>query len=187
MEANIKKGLERAEKIKAILNKSKSPNLEIKFPSLPDNSDLDNLNNLNNLDINYDDSISSSNQPISSLSSSTSKSFTKDEISVLRNGSFINSREYVPFFSEFDTVKEKFNGFSIPFTDKDGKLALSSSQRERFTQWIRPDDLYENPTLILSVSSFSVKQTCISDCSFVSSLTVIAQYERKFNKNLLSK
>ena len=40
---------------------------------------------------------------------------------------------------------------------------------------------------MMVVSSFSVKQTCISDCSFVASLTICAQYERKFNKKILSK
>lgn len=39
---------------------------------------------------------------------------------------------------------------------------------------------------MMLVSSFSVKQTCISDCSFVASLTVCAQYERKFNKKIFS-
>lgn len=72
-------------------------------------------------------------------------------------------------------------------SDKDGKLALSPSQRERFSKWVRPDEIFENPKLMMMISSFSVKQTCISDCSFVASLTVCAQYERKFNKRILSR
>ena len=187
LEVNVKNVLERAERIKAKLKENeyqKAPRQEINFPSLPVNTDLDQLGDL---DVNDDDSSQQAAPSFAQSSTSTGKAFTKAEISVLRNGSSINSRDYVPFFSEIDTVKEKFHGFPIPFTDKDGKLALSGSQRERFSQWIRPHELYENPTLIMTVSSFSVKQTCISDCSFVSSLTVIAQYERKFNKNLLSK
>ena len=104
---------------------------------------------------------------------------------MLRRGSSINGRNYVPFFEELDT-KEKFN-FSIPYGDKDGKLALSTSQLARFSHWSRPDEIFEKPTLMLLVSSLSVKQTCISDCSFVASLTVCAQYEKKFGKSLLSK
>lgn len=114
-----------------------------------------------------------------------SRPFTSDEIAVLRRGSSINSRNYVPFFSHLDS-KEKFF-FTIPFSDKDGKLALSQSQRQRFSHWARPDECFESPTLMMLVSSMSVKQTCISDCSFVASLTVCAQYERKFGKSLLSK
>ncbi|CAF0761328.1 unnamed protein product [Brachionus calyciflorus] len=114
-----------------------------------------------------------------------SSSFTKDEIDVLRHGSFINGRDYVPFFPEIDS-KEKFF-LQIPFNDKDGKLALSPSQKSNFSKWARPDEIFENPTLMMSISCFSVKQTCISDCSFVASLTVCAQYERKFNKKILSK
>jgi len=118
-------------------------------------------------------------------SSSKLPSFNKDEIDVLRRGSLINGRNYVPFFEELD-MKEKFN-FSIPYGDKDGKLALSTSQLSRFSHWSRPDEIFEKPTLMLLVSSLSVKQTCISDCSFVASLTVCAQYEKKFGKSLLSK
>ena len=42
-----------------------------------------------------------------------SSSFTKEEIDVLRNGSFINGRDYVPFFPEIDR-KEKFF-FPVPY------------------------------------------------------------------------
>lgn len=66
-------------------------------------------------------------------------------------------------------------------------MALSSSQKSSFKKWSRPDEIFENPKLMLSISSFSVKQTCISDCSFVASLTVCAQYERKFNQKILSR
>ena len=116
---------------------------------------------------------------------SESRSFTESEIAVLRHGSSINSRNYVPFFPEIDK-KEKFS-FPIPFCDKEGKLALSQSQVTKFSHWSRPDEVFDNPTMMMFVSSMSVKQTCISDCSFVSSLTVCAQYERKFGKSLLSK
>lgn len=47
-------------------------------------------------------------------SGSTGGSFTQDELNVLRNGSNINGRSYVPFFPHID-AKERFS-FSIPFT-----------------------------------------------------------------------
>lgn len=42
--------------------------------------------------------------------------------------------------------------------DKLGKLALSPKQRTIFSHWVRPDEICNNPTMILSVSSFSIKQ-----------------------------
>lgn len=41
-------------------------------------------------------------------------SFSQDELNVLRNGSNINGRNYVPFFPHID-AKERFS-FPIPFT-----------------------------------------------------------------------
>ena len=40
--------------------------------------------------------------------------FTKDELAVLKRGSYINGREYFPFISQLD-LKDKFF-FTIPFT-----------------------------------------------------------------------
>jgi calpain-7 len=118
------------------------------------------------------------------ISSKRNSSFSQEELNVLRRGSFINDREYVPFLQHVDS-KEKFYS-PIPFSDKDGLLKLSSSQKEKFGSWARPDELFEDPNLIMIVSSFSIKQTCISDCSLVASLTVCAQFERKFGKKLLA-
>ena len=122
-----------------------------------------NLDKLN-LDSEEDETEPNTVKNLANLNRNTTDAFTKHEIDVLRRGSFINSRSYVPFFPEIDT-KEKFF-LPLPFTDKDGKLALSRSQQERFVRWARPDEIYENPTLMMLVSSFSVKQTCISDCKY---------------------
>ena len=42
--------------------------------------------------------------------------------------------------------------------DKTGKLALSPKQKAIFSRWVRPDEICNSPTMILSVSSFSIKQ-----------------------------
>ncbi|KAL3832697.1 hypothetical protein ACJMK2_024317, partial [Sinanodonta woodiana] len=110
--------------------------------------------------------------------------YTKEEIDVLRRTSIINGREYVPFL-EVDR-KEKF-AFPVPFSDKDGKLALSPKQKERFGKWDRPESFCDNPQMIYAISSFSIRQTVVSDCSFVASLAISAQYERRFNKKLITR
>ncbi|XP_033836943.1 calpain-7 isoform X2 [Periophthalmus magnuspinnatus] len=109
--------------------------------------------------------------------------YTADEIQVLRTTSTINGIPYVPFMSV--DLKERF-AFPVPFSDKVGKLALSPKQKAIFSRWVRPDEFCTNPTMIMSVSSFSIKQTVVSDCSFVASLAISAAYERRYNKKLIT-
>ncbi|XP_041104033.1 calpain-7-like isoform X1 [Polyodon spathula] len=109
--------------------------------------------------------------------------YTCEEIEVLRKTSKINGIEYVPFMSV--DLKERF-AFPMPFSDKFGKLALSPKQKAIFSRWVRPDEISNNPTMIFTVSSFSIKQTVVSDCSFVASLAISAAYERRYNKKLIT-
>ncbi|CAM9344591.1 unnamed protein product [Lampetra planeri] len=124
-------------------------------------------------------------QPVRPVQSSESQGqrYTSEEIEVLRSTSTINCIAYVPFMSV--DLKERF-AFPVPFSDKTGKLALSPKQKAIFSRWVRPDELCNNPTMIMSVSSFSIKQTVVSDCSFVASLAISAAYERRYNKKLIT-
>ncbi|XP_074918598.1 calpain-7 isoform X7 [Chelonoidis abingdonii] len=116
-------------------------------------------------------------------SESQGQRYTTEEIEVLRKTSKINGIEYVPFMSV--DLRERF-AFPVPFSDKCGKLPLSPKQKAMFAKWVRPDDLTNNPTMIYTVSSFSIKQTIVSDCSFVASLAISAAYERRYNKKLIT-
>ncbi|KAM9308611.1 calpain-7 [Gastrophryne carolinensis] len=109
--------------------------------------------------------------------------YTAEEIEVLRKTSKINGIEYVPFMSV--DLKERF-AFPMPFSDRYGKLALSPKQKALFSRWVRPDEITNNPIMIYTVSSFSIKQTIVSDCSFVASLAISAAYERRYNKKLIT-
>ncbi|KAM6222792.1 calpain-7 isoform 6-T6 [Rhynchocyon petersi] len=109
--------------------------------------------------------------------------YTEAEIEVLRTTSKINGVEYVPFMSV--DLRERF-AYPMPFCDRLGKLPLSPKQKAMFSKWVRPEDLTNNPTMIYTVSSFSIKQTIVSDCSFVASLAISAAYERRFNKKLIT-
>nr|XP_020471152.1 calpain-7 isoform X2 [Monopterus albus] len=109
--------------------------------------------------------------------------YTSEEIEVLRSTSTVNGRAYVPFMSV--DLKERF-AFPVPFSDKAGNLALAPKQKAIFSRWVRPDEICNNPTMIMSVSSFSIKQTVVSDCSFVASLAISAAYERRYNKKLIT-
>ncbi|GIY99462.1 calpain-7 [Caerostris extrusa] len=109
--------------------------------------------------------------------------YTKEEIAVLRTTSLVNGREYVPFMSI--DLKERF-AYPMPFSDKDGKLALSPKQKAVFSKWVRLEDISPKPVLIELIDCFSLRQTIVSDCSFVASLAVSALYEKRFRKKVIT-
>lgn len=60
-------------------------------------------------------------------------------------------------------------------------------QKSRLKKWVRLDELHPNPKIFgHEIDCFSIKQTLVSDCSFMSSLMVSALYEKKFKKKLIS-
>lgn len=75
----------------------------------------------------------------------------------------------------------------IFFRDQHGLITLSSKQQSGFVKWVRPSDFLNDPTMIIAVSCFPIRQTCVTDCSFVASMAVAAQYERRFKKRLITK
>lgn len=118
-----------------------------------------------------------------SLTNVGPSTYTKEEIAVLRATSRINGREYVPFMSV--DRREKFAYLDV-FADRDGKLALSPKQKQQFAQWARPTNFCDEPCMIYAISSFSIRQTVVSDCSFVASLAISAQYEKRFRRKLIT-
>ena len=48
--------------------------------------------------------------------------------------------------------------------DPDGLPALAAKQKKYFMSWMRPDDICEDPKMVYLVSSFTVKQVCVSVC-----------------------
>ncbi|XP_067205800.1 calpain-7-like isoform X2 [Linepithema humile] len=114
-----------------------------------------------------------------------STNYTEEEKRVLLYSSHINDNEFVPFMSI--DLAEKFQ-YAIPFTDKDGFLELAPKQKPDFTGWRRPEEIYSDPKMVIghNVDYYSIKQTVVSDCSFVASLAVSAQYEKKFGRRLIT-
>lgn len=112
-------------------------------------------------------------------------SYSKEEKRVLELSSHINHHIFVPFMSI--DLKEKFL-YSIPFTDSDGKLALAPKQKADFGAWSRISELSDDPKMVANqtIDYFSIKQTVVSDCSFVASLAVAALYEKRFGKALIT-
>ncbi|XP_029166810.1 calpain-7-like isoform X1 [Nylanderia fulva] len=111
--------------------------------------------------------------------------YTEEEKRVLLYSSHINDHEFVPFMNI--DLAEKFQ-YHIPFTDKDGLLELAPKQKPDFAGFRRPEELYSDPKMVIGhhVDYFSIKQTVVSDCSFVASLAVSAQYEKKFGRRLIT-
>lgn len=106
------------------------------------------------------------------------------EIAVLRRTSTINGVQYLPFIPA--DLAEPMN-FSLGFTDKAPRLKLAPKQKVAFEVYKRPCEFMKNPQVIVDLDCMHLRQTIISDCSFVSSCAVAAQYEKRFNKPLISR
>ncbi|XP_065666769.1 calpain-7 isoform X5 [Hydra vulgaris] len=89
--------------------------------------------------------------------------------------------------SQKNSNKKKLSPSEIEtLRDPNGLLTLAPNQQSRFISWVRPSDICENPQMIFAVSSLSIKQTIVSDCSFVASLAISAAYERQFQRKLIT-
>jgi len=109
---------------------------------------------------------------------------SEEEKKVLAITSRINKRDYVPFMSV--DLGEKFNYNYEKYSDPHGKLALAPKQKSRLKAWKRPHEFMRSPKALELVDCFSVKQTVVSDCSFVASIAISAQYEKRFGKKLIT-
>ena len=107
-----------------------------------------------------------------------------DEKDVLARSSKVAGKLFYPYMN--DGQRERFH-FDGAWDDPDGLLALSEKQKVHFGGWARPSQFVQGePRMIYLVSSLSITQTIITDCSFVSSLVIAAAYERRHGKQLIT-
>mmetsp|Transcript_8004 Transcript_8004/g.29593 ORF Transcript_8004/g.29593 Transcript_8004/m.29593 type:complete len:979 (-) Transcript_8004:1377-4313(-) len=119
---------------------------------------------------------------------------TDEELQILRATSRILDRVYLPWMPSDATelvATTSSSGLSGMFVDPDGDLALSEKQKKRFHRWMRPKELVnksngQSPCMIHHVDAYDIVQTLVSDCSFVSSLAVAANYEKRFKRGLIT-
>ncbi|XP_047358341.1 calpain-7-like isoform X2 [Vespa velutina] len=192
----IRLALERAESLKGI--KKETDDLDDIIKSLqnlqpvPNDDPSDTVSSLKSSTTNANKFLGHQTKPSLHRGSSAhlkiasgSTSYTEEEKKVLLHSSHINDKEFVPFM-DVDLL-ERFQ-YAIPFTDKDGLLALAPKQKTTFARWCRPEELFSEPKMLMGhyVDYYSIKQTVISDCSFVASLAVSAQYEKRFGRRLIT-
>ncbi|GMI07851.1 hypothetical protein TrVE_jg2750 [Triparma verrucosa] len=123
-------------------------------------------------------------------SSSRPPSLTKEEIEVLKISSRIGSKTFMPFVDTdvnaraFTTLGEQ------EYEDVDGLLKLSDSQKRHFYKWARPSEIAQRQRkhvcMYHTISPYTIKQTLVTDCSFIASLCIAASYERRFRKRLVT-
>ncbi|CAI2347405.1 unnamed protein product [Caenorhabditis sp. 36 PRJEB53466] len=169
--------------VEELVTRKKVTEVELLLPDVP-------IDDISKLQINDQPSpsLSRQKQPLSPgqspMKPSSSAKFTKEELEVLSTTSNINNKLYVPFHS-YDKTNE-FKGQHGKFTDPDGKIGLTQKQRMKLKGWKRASDLFETPVIISAIDCHTIKQTVISDCSFISSLSIAALYEKRFKKQLVT-
>jgi hypothetical protein len=75
----------------------------------------------------------------------------KSELHVLATTSKINACTFARFNKERD-MHEQFR-LPMPFSDRDGLLALSAKQAKSLKAWMRPEEFIEEPTVIERIDS----------------------------------
>jgi len=109
------------------------------------------------------------------------------ELKVLRATSVINGVTYLPW-SDADLSELRIVS-SLPQDYKDpvGLIPLATKQKAQLGGWMRPHDICDNPKMVHLISSLTIKQSIIGDCSFIASLAVSADYEKRFKTRLVTR
>lgn len=112
---------------------------------------------------------------------------TSYELDVLVRSSLLTSGVFLPWSDK----KAKAYDFSPPqkFVDPDGKLDLSPEQQKTFFRWARPEELMpaQSIKMIDKMSPYTIRQHCVSDCSFIAGLCISAANEnRREGRRLVS-
>ena len=122
-------------------------------------------------------------------------SLTEEEIAILKRSSLIASGVFLPWSEKdaADLSTQLRNPTVSLFTDSDGLLNLSDLQKKRFHRWARPSEVlalrqmsYQEPTMIKVITPYSIRQSCVTDCSMIASLCICAAFERRFQKRLIT-
>ena len=117
---------------------------------------------------------------------------TPYEIKVLTWSSHIASGVFLPWSDE----EARTYNYSPdqPWKDPAGLLPLSDKQKAKFHKWARPSEIVtmgksksgRKITMINTITPYTIKQYCVSDCSFIAGLCISAAFERRFNRRLVS-
>lgn len=108
---------------------------------------------------------------------------TNREIEILRRSSYIRNIVLYPWMDS--DANSKFT-FDEKWRDANGLLSLSAKQKSKFGKWKRISNICKKPKIVNIVTPYSITQTLITDCSFVSSITVTALYEKIFGRKLIT-
>ena len=127
----------------------------------------------------------SPSQPAASLSS--------EEIAVLKRSSLITSGLFLPW-SEEEARAIDTSPAAKPFVDPDGVMKLSPKQISKFHKWARPREIMAMQAqprsasidMIRKIDPYRIKQHLVQDCSFIGSLCICAEYERRFKRRLVT-
>jgi calpain-7 len=130
----------------------------------------------------------------------STSSYTQAEIGVLKRSSLIASGLFLPWSEEEAQelslraqMTQKSQSRSV-WRDPEGDLLLNDKQKKRFLKWARPNEIaphgrignQQTPTMIRSINPYSIRQQYVTDCSFIASLCICADFERRFRKRLVT-
>jgi hypothetical protein len=121
---------------------------------------------------------------------------SEEEVSILRRSSLIASGLFLPWAENhaLDLSRQASNPQNAAlFTDPDGPLKLSPSQKVTFYKWARPTEILRRrkmqhlePSMVKTITPYTIRQKNVTDCSLIASLCVCAAFERRFKKQLIT-
>jgi len=133
-------------------------------------------------------------------SGALSTMLSEKEKKVLKDSSFIASGFFLPWSDEDarSLSMAALQSSKTLYKDSSGFLALSSKQKSLFFKFARPTEIVkirqqcgltrnlQDIVVVKTVTPYTIRQQFITDCSFIAGLCVCAQFERRFQKRLVS-